>query len=228
MGSVFFTGQTIRYVGSTPLTVSETVLSAAPNVNTMFSGEDPNAPGLIKYVPGLPDFLQGFTKFVPGSTYMVFTRGLSVLPLSAPSTVDFIPYTTADEENDALVLKSGVSFFTSTSSGSPNIFTGTGVVTSAFAVISASNYVNKIFRVTPNDANINPLYAQYGPGLPEFLQGFTLLEQNSSYIAFFQNQALSAGSALEGFFPLEIYNSEATPTPTPTRTSYKNTYSNAY
>ena len=50
MGSVFFTGQTIRYVGSTPLTVSETVLSAAPNVNTMFSGEDPNAPGLIKYV----------------------------------------------------------------------------------------------------------------------------------------------------------------------------------
>ena len=101
MGSVFYTGQVSRFIGATPLTVNDSVLSAASNVNRMFSGEATNTSGLITYIPGLPDFLQGWTEFIPGSSYMVFTRGLSVLPLSAPSTVDFIPYASAQQEEDA-------------------------------------------------------------------------------------------------------------------------------
>jgi carbohydrate-binding DOMON domain-containing protein len=71
--------------------------------------------------------------------------------------------------------------------------------------------------VAANDDLTSPSYAVYQPGAPEFLQGFTLLKQNSSYIAFFKNQALSSGSALEGFLPMKIYDSSVTPTPTPTR-----------
>ena len=188
MGSVFYTGQVSRYIGATPLTVNDSVLSAASNVNRMFTGQVTTTSGINSWIPGLPDFLQGWTEFIPGSSYMVFTRGLSVLPLSAPSTADFIPYSTAVTDEEALILKSGVSFFVSTSAASPNIFTGPGIVTSAFAVLSSTSYVSRVFEIRADDSLTSPLYNVYGPGLPEFLQGFTTLEQNSSYITFFQNQ----------------------------------------
>ena len=216
MGQVFYTGQVSRYVGNTELTVSDTLFAAASNINSMFAGEALTNASLIKYTPGAPEFLQGFTKFIPGSSYMMFVRGTSSLPLSGATSVDFIP-PVDNSEDDQLILKTGISFFTSSTAGSPNIFTGTGLVTSAFAVLSASNYTNRVFLVAANDDLTSPSYAVYQPGAPEFLQGFTLLKQNSSYIAFFKNQALSAGSALEGFLPMKIYDSSVTPTPTPTR-----------
>ena len=133
MGQVFYTGQVSRYVGNTELTVSDTLFAAASNINSMFAGEAITNASLIKYTPGAPEFLQGFTQFIPGSSYMMFVRGTSSLPLSGATSVDFIP-PSDDYDDEQLILKTGVSFFTSTTAGEPNIFTGTGLVTSAFAV----------------------------------------------------------------------------------------------
>jgi len=99
MGSVFFSGQTIRFVGGTRLTVSDTKLSAAANVNRMFAGENITDPALITYIPGLPDFLQGFTQFVPGSTYMVFARGVSSMPINLSPGDNFIPPISSSSRN---------------------------------------------------------------------------------------------------------------------------------
>jgi len=98
MGSVFFSGQTIRFVGGTRLSVSNTKLSAAANVNRMFAGENIYDPALITYIPGNPDFLQGFTQFVPGSTYMVFARGVSSLPINLSPGDNFIPPVSSAQE----------------------------------------------------------------------------------------------------------------------------------
>ena len=155
MGQVFYTGQTLRYVGNTELTVSDTLFAQASNINFMFAGEATTTAALIKYTPGAPDFLQGFTKFVPGSTYQMFVRGTSALPLSGPTSVDFIPPVTFNTVRDGLELRSGISFFTSTTGGEPNIFTGAGVVTSAFAVLSASNYTNRIFQTNLPNHNLS-------------------------------------------------------------------------
>lgn len=53
--------------------------------------------------------MQGFTKFIPGSSYMMFVRGTSSLPLSGATSVDFIP-PVDNSEDDQLILKTGISF----------------------------------------------------------------------------------------------------------------------
>ena len=219
MGAVSFSGQTIRFVGGTRLSVSNTKLSAAANVNRMFAGENITDPALITYIPGLPDFLQGFTHFVPGSTYMVFARGVSSMPIELSPGGSFIPPVSSSQEELAGRFYSGVSFFVSTSVGSSNVFTGQSMVLSAFNRLSAANITSRIFQVRPVNDEITTTYDVYVPGLPEFLQGFTLIKQSSSYIAFFQQQAISAGSVLGGFFPLDLYKPVSTPTQTPTRTT---------
>ena len=219
MGSVFFSGQTIRYVGDTRLTVSDTKLSAAANVNRMFAGENVNDAALIVYIPGLPDFLQGWTQFVPGSSYLVFARGVSSLPINLSPGDNWIPPISSTQETLAGKLYSGVSFFVSTTAGEANVFTGESMEPTAFNRLSAENVTNRIFQVRPIDDSIAVTYDVYVPGLPEFLQGFTTFKQASSYITFFQQQAVSAGSVLGGFLPLELYKPAVTPTQTPTRTT---------
>ena len=183
MGAVSFSGQTIRFVGGTRLSVSNTKLSAAANVNRMFAGENITDPALITYIPGLPDFLQGFTHFVPGSTYMVFARGVSSMPIELSPGGSFIPPVSSSQEELAGRFYSGVSFFVSTSVGSSNVFTGQSMVLSAFNRLSAANITSRIFQVRPVEGGYSLEDARH------FLKSFVESSLITMHIAI-----LSAGS----------------------------------
>ena len=212
MGLITFSGQILQFIEENRLNVSSTILSSGSFVEKIFAADNASSPSRITYTPGLPDFLQGFTQFVPGSTYAVYTDSLSVLPLSVNG---FIPPIGA-EALSAQFMRSGISWFLYTSAGNMDIASGSGMPNEAFTVFNRTSSTERVFRLRPTNA-LSPVLETYTPGLPSFLQGFTQFIQQSSYIGFFKQQALSSPST--NFLPLELINKvDATPTRTATRT----------
>jgi hypothetical protein len=107
MGLLTFSGQTLRFVGESALSVGSTPLSSSSTIRYIYSAENATSPAFIRYQPGLPDFLQGFTSFQPGSSYQMFVPAVSVLPVSA---VSFIP-PVGVFASEAAKMTSGLSFF---------------------------------------------------------------------------------------------------------------------
>ena len=91
MGTLSFSGQVIKYVGTTNLAVSNTVLSSTSNINRIFGAESGTDVGPVIYQPGLPEFLQGFTNFAPGCAYMCFPANYAAFPLTYNSISAFKP-----------------------------------------------------------------------------------------------------------------------------------------
>ena len=123
MGSVNFPGQVVRFIGTTRLSVSNTILSATSTVDRIFAAENPSDPALITYVAGNPDFLQGFTQFVPCSSYQVFNKTAASLPITGTGLANFIPPVSSAQAQEGVWLRSGIAYFTQTSANPFNIFT---------------------------------------------------------------------------------------------------------
>ena len=81
MGNITYTGQVLKYVGTSDINVSSTVLSSVANVRQLYAAQNASSASFVLYNPAFPPFLQGFTTFKPGSTYQVYVRALSTLPL---------------------------------------------------------------------------------------------------------------------------------------------------